>query len=59
MTFGLYLDQIVRRVDEKHRSLSEYFKEEIAEPFSKCKLFVYTCICFGISTMQKVRDSEG
>ncbi|XP_041362872.1 uncharacterized protein LOC121378660 isoform X2 [Gigantopelta aegis] len=33
ITVGLYLDQIVRRVDKKHRSLSEYFKEEIAEPF--------------------------
>ncbi|KAL5017870.1 hypothetical protein ScPMuIL_003592 [Solemya velum] len=33
VSFGLYLDQIVRRVDLKWRSLAEYFREEIAEPF--------------------------
>ncbi|XP_005092331.1 beta-lactamase domain-containing protein 2 [Aplysia californica] len=33
LTIGLYLDQIVRRVDRKKRSLSQYFQEEIAEPF--------------------------
>ncbi|KAL5019075.1 hypothetical protein ScPMuIL_004797 [Solemya velum] len=33
LTFALYLDQIVRRVDHKWRSLSQYFREEIAEPF--------------------------
>ncbi|XP_055954883.1 beta-lactamase domain-containing protein 2 [Patella vulgata] len=32
-TFALYLDQIVRRVDPKFRSLSKYFEEEIAQPF--------------------------
>ncbi|XP_045177366.2 beta-lactamase domain-containing protein 2-like isoform X2 [Mercenaria mercenaria] len=33
LTFGLYLDQIVRHADPKQRSLSDYFKEEIAQPF--------------------------
>ncbi|OWF44500.1 Beta-lactamase domain-containing protein 2 [Mizuhopecten yessoensis] len=33
ITFALYLDQIVRRVDPKRRSLGLYFKEEIADPF--------------------------
>ncbi|CAH1796225.1 unnamed protein product [Owenia fusiformis] len=32
-TIGLYLDQLVRRVDSKQRSLSQYFQEEIAKPF--------------------------
>ncbi|KAL5018977.1 hypothetical protein ScPMuIL_004699 [Solemya velum] len=33
ITFGLYLDQLVRRCDPKLRSLSQYFQEEIAQPF--------------------------
>lgn len=33
LTFGLYLDQIVRHADPKRRSLSDYFREEIAQPF--------------------------
>ena len=35
LTFGLYLDAIIRRVDSKRRSLSEYFREEIAKPLGK------------------------
>ncbi len=35
LTFGLYADQLVRRVDHKHRSLAEYFEQEIAKPFGK------------------------
>ena len=34
-TFALYLDQIVRRVDPKGRSLAQYFHEEMAQPFSE------------------------
>ena len=33
ITMGLLMDQLVRRVDPKHRSLSTFFQEEIAEPF--------------------------
>ncbi|XP_069112798.1 beta-lactamase domain-containing protein 2-like [Argopecten irradians] len=33
MTFALYLDQIVRRVDPEGRSLSRYFHDEMAKPF--------------------------
>jgi len=33
MMVGLYVSQIVRRVDEKHRNLSTYFYEEIALPY--------------------------
>ncbi|KAK7507185.1 hypothetical protein BaRGS_00001120 [Batillaria attramentaria] len=33
LVIGLYLDQIVRRADPQKRSLSEYFRQEIAEPF--------------------------
>ncbi|ESO00886.1 hypothetical protein HELRODRAFT_154931 [Helobdella robusta] len=33
MTFGLYCDQLVRRVDPKRRTLWEYYEEEIAIPF--------------------------
>ena len=35
ISFGLYLDQIVRRVDPQKRSLAKYFREEIAIPFGK------------------------
>ena len=33
MTPGLYLNELVRRVDKKGRTLSQYFHDEIAEPF--------------------------
>uniref|UniRef100_A0A0B7AC50 Beta-lactamase-related domain-containing protein n=1 Tax=Arion vulgaris TaxID=1028688 RepID=A0A0B7AC50_9EUPU len=33
ITFGLYLNEIVKRVDRKGRNLSEYYQEEIALPF--------------------------
>lgn len=33
LTFGLYLDQLVRHVDPAHRCLADYFQEEIAKPF--------------------------
>ncbi|RUS77825.1 hypothetical protein EGW08_014418 [Elysia chlorotica] len=31
-TFGMYADAIVRRVDPKHRNVSQFFRDEIAEP---------------------------
>ena len=40
VTFGLYLDQLVRRADPKHRSLSQYFQDEIAVPFGRSSYFV-------------------
>ncbi|KAH9489722.1 Beta-lactamase domain-containing protein 2 [Bulinus truncatus] len=33
VVIGLYLNEIVKRVDRKGRNLSEYFNEEIAVPF--------------------------
>lgn len=33
IVIGLYLDQIVRKLDPRHRSLAEYFRDEIAQPF--------------------------
>ncbi|GFS11121.1 beta-lactamase domain-containing protein 2-like [Elysia marginata] len=33
MTMGLYLNEIVKRVDPKRRPLSKYFQDEIAQPF--------------------------
>ena len=38
LTFGLYADQLVRRVDPKHRSLSQFFQEEIAQPHGNALL---------------------
>lgn len=35
LTYGLYADQLVRRVDPKHRSLGDFFQQEIAQPFGK------------------------
>merc|ERR1712226_748113 len=32
VTIGLYQDLVVRKVDPKHRSLSQFFKEELADP---------------------------
>lgn len=52
LTFGLYLDQIVRHADPQKRSLSKYFAQEIAQPFGitcLCKLlpsvyFIFSCV---------------
>lgn len=32
MTVGLYMQELIRRVDPAHRTLGRFFKEEIAEP---------------------------
>ena len=32
MTLGLYMQEIIRRVDPAHRTLGQFFHEEIAEP---------------------------
>ena len=34
-TIGFYMNELVRRVDAKRRSLSQYFEEEIATPFGE------------------------
>ncbi|PAA61319.1 hypothetical protein BOX15_Mlig012895g1 [Macrostomum lignano] len=34
LTFGLYADQLIRRIDPKGRSIDQYFHEEIAKPAS-------------------------
>ena len=39
-TFGLYLDQIVRRVDTRGRGIQQFFREEIGDPFGNISLFV-------------------
>lgn len=32
MTIGLYMQELVRRIDPEHRTLGRYFREEIARP---------------------------
>ncbi len=32
MTIGLYMQELIRRVDPEHRTLGQFFHEEIAEP---------------------------
>lgn len=32
MTIGLYMQELIRRVDPKHRTLGRFFREEIGEP---------------------------
>ena len=39
---GLIIDQLVRHIDPKHRSLQQFFQDEIARPFGK-KVFS-TCV---------------
>lgn len=34
VTFGWLVDQLIRRIDPDKRPLSQFFKEEIAEPHS-------------------------
>ena len=38
---GLLIDQLIRRVDPKHRSLQQYFKEELADPHGMEYLLIY------------------
>ncbi|KIH50635.1 hypothetical protein ANCDUO_19283 [Ancylostoma duodenale] len=35
LTYGWLVDQIIRRVDPKHRSVGVYFKEEFAQKYSR------------------------
>lgn len=39
LTFGWLVDQLIRRIDPKKRSLSQFFKEEVAEPYSMFSFF--------------------
>ena len=41
LTYGLLVDQLVRRVDTKRRSLAQYFTEEIVQPL---QLDIYPAI---------------
>lgn len=33
LTFGMYVDALIRKVDPSHRNLSQFFNEEIARPY--------------------------
>ena len=35
ITHGLYIDQLVRRVDPQHRSLQQFLEEEITQPLGE------------------------
>ena len=32
ITHGLYIDQLIRRVDPQHRSVQQFLDEEVAKP---------------------------
>jgi CubicO group peptidase (beta-lactamase class C family) len=40
VTFGLYVDQIVRRVDPNKRNVTQFFEDEIAKPLGMCFQFI-------------------
>lgn len=35
LTFGPLTNELLRRVDPQHRTMGQFFAEEIAEPFGK------------------------
>ena len=35
LTFGLYINEIIMRIDPQHRTLDQFFLEEIAEPLGE------------------------
>lgn len=35
ITFGMYVDVLLRKADPKHRNVDQIFREEIATPFGK------------------------
>ena len=37
-TYGMYVDALIRRVDPQHRNLSQFFDQEIAQPYSELLL---------------------
>ena len=43
LTYGLYADQLVRRVDKHGRGLGQFFREEIAKPFGKYSVNGFGC----------------
>ena len=38
LTFALYVDQLLRRVDTTHRGIDQFFQEEIAIPFGEFRM---------------------
>ena len=38
ITHGLYIDQLIRRVDPQHRSVQQFLDEEVAKPLGKYHL---------------------
>jgi CubicO group peptidase (beta-lactamase class C family) len=45
MTLGLYADFLLRKIDKQGRSLSEFFRDEISQPFgTSCIKFAFGVI---------------
>ena len=40
MTWGLYASQLLTRADPKKRTMGQFFRDEVAEPFGKLN-----CVC--------------
>jgi hypothetical protein len=40
VTYGLYVDTLVRKADPKRRNVAEFFRDEIAVPLGKCCHFL-------------------
>ncbi|VDK46639.1 unnamed protein product [Gongylonema pulchrum] len=53
MTFGWLVDQLVRRIDPKKRSLAQFFKEEIAQPHGKS--FTFRALLHKINDVHNVQ----
>ena len=47
VSFGIIVDQLIRRIDPKQRPLDQFFREEIAEPYGRVIL-----ACSGDSSSQ-------
>lgn len=46
MTLGLYMDELVRRVDPHHRRLDQFFREEISQQFGTFLFSYSTLLCY-------------
>ncbi len=61
MTFGLYVSQLLRRADPKHRTLGQFFKEEIAQAFGDYMLIInniLSCLRYPILLLGMLRGSN-
>jgi hypothetical protein len=55
ITFGIYIDQIVRRIDPKKRNVTQFFEDEIAKPLGN---YIKEPMCIFTHVIVQAPDSS-